>query len=283
MIAWNRAIEEMTGVRKEEILGQGDYAYALPFYGERRPVLIDMAECPIAEIKGRYEKSGTDNGARYIETYIPAIYGGKGAYVWATASTICDQNGNLVAAIESVRDISSMKKAENELKEANRELDAFVHTVSHDLRTPLTPIIGFTQALRDFYGTGLDETGLKMLAEIEQSAEGMLSLMEDLLTLAKAGNLERSFDPVDANLAINEVVKNLKKSISDAELEVKVTNLPSLHIHKTLLIQIFSNLIGNAIKYAGPEGGPIEVGGNASVSGLNSMSVTTALVFQKGK
>ncbi len=264
VIAWNRAIEEMTGVRKEEILGQGDYAYALPFYGERRPVLIDMVDCPISKIKERYEKSGIEDRIRYVETYIPSIYGGKGAYVWATASALCDQDGNLVAAIESVRDISDRKQAENALKEANRELDAFVHTVSHDLRTPLTPIIGYTQVLRTIYRERLDEQGLEILSEIEQCAEGMLSLLENLLALAKAGKIKRTLDPVSADSAVHEVVKNLKSSISDTGLEVKVEDLPSLHIHKTLLIQIFSNLIGNAIQYAGPQGGPIEVGGARS-------------------
>jgi len=256
VIAWNRAMEEMTGVRKEEILGQGDYAYALPFYGERRPVLIDMVDCPISVIKDRYEKSGIEDRVRYVETYIPSIYGGKGAYVWATASALCDQDGNLVAAIESVRDVSDRKQAENALKEANRELDAFVHTVSHDLRTPLTPIIGYTQILRTIYGERLDEQGHEILSEIEQCAEGMLSLLENLLTLAKAGKLKRTFDPVGAESVVQEVVKNLKSSISETGLEIKIEDLPSIHIHKTLLIQIFSNLIGNAIQYAGSQGSP---------------------------
>jgi PAS domain S-box-containing protein len=118
VIAWNRAIEEMTGVRKEDILGQGDYAYALPFYGERRPVLVDLLEAEDSELKAEY-KYVTKQGSRlYAEVYVPSVFGGRGGHLWATASALLDSQGNRVGGIESIRDITERIRAEEALRES---------------------------------------------------------------------------------------------------------------------------------------------------------------------
>lgn len=118
VIAWNRALEELTGTRKEEVLGKGDYAYALPFYGVRRPVLLDLVFEPDADIKSTYgyvERRGTTLMA---EGFLPRAREGRGAYFWAVASPLCDTQGNVVGAIESVRDITERRQAETVLRES---------------------------------------------------------------------------------------------------------------------------------------------------------------------
>lgn len=264
VMAWNRAMEELSGVRKEEMLGKGDYAYAVPFYGECRPILIDLVECPLPELKTHYDIAGKARDTKFIEQFLPSLFSGKGGHVWATASPLCDQEGNLVAAIESIRDITERKRAEEALKVANRELDAFVYTVSHDLRTPLTPILGYVQILRDIYKERLDKQGLDMLAEIERSGDRMLELLENLLALAKVGYVERPAEPVDVNRVVQDVVDDLAVRITSAGLAVKLESLPAFNVPGTFLTQVFDNLVGNAIRYAGQEGGPIEVGSDRS-------------------
>lgn len=158
------------------------------------------------------------------------------------------------------RDVTDRKKAEESLKEANRDLDAFVYTVSHDLRTPLTPILGYTEFLKDHYGNRLDEQGREILDEIEHQGERMLALMEDLLALARVGRVEPPEKPLDTGRIVREVLHDLESDLENGTVAVTVRPLPPLRIPESLISQMFGNLIGNALRYAG-QGREIEVGG----------------------
>ncbi|HEX7713802.1 MAG TPA: CHASE4 domain-containing protein [Bacillota bacterium] len=116
VVAWNRAMEEMTGVPKQEIIGRGDYAYAIPFYGKPRPLLIDLVQSDPGEIKRYYEHTEKKGSVLYSEVYVDTIGKKQGGYLWITASPLVDQEGRLVRAIESMRDITKRKKIEEELK-----------------------------------------------------------------------------------------------------------------------------------------------------------------------
>ncbi len=266
VLAWNRAIEEMTGVPKKEILGKGDYAYAVPFYGERRPILIDLVECPIGELEESYDVAGRRGHIKYIEQYLPTLYGGRGAYVWATASPLCDKKGNLMAAVESIRDVTYRKQAEERLKETNRELDAFVYTLAHDLRTPLTVIIGYADYLHENCREKLTPEELGCLENISNSGREMDHLMEDLLALARAGQLERPAVPVETTKVADGVICAHAGQLAQAGMTVEVGPLPSLPVPKTLLVQMLDNLLGNAIRYGKKEGSVIRIGGERNGS-----------------
>ncbi|MCX5814707.1 MAG: ATP-binding protein [Proteobacteria bacterium] len=112
VIAWNKAIEEMTGVPAGDIVGKGDQAYALPFYGEKRLILIDFVFDEDPDSQKKYASFEKKEHTFYAETYAPYLYEGKGAYLWVTASPLIDKLGNRVGAIESLRDITDRKHAE---------------------------------------------------------------------------------------------------------------------------------------------------------------------------
>jgi len=116
VIAWNRAIEEMSGVSKKDILGKGDYAYAIPFYGKRRPVLIDLIFDEDRETEAKYEYVKAAGSTLFGEVYIPSLLTGKEAHLWVKASPLYDSEGNLIGAVESIRDITERKKTEEKLK-----------------------------------------------------------------------------------------------------------------------------------------------------------------------
>jgi len=116
VIAWNRAMEEMTGVSKEAIIGKGDYVYAEPFYGSKRPILIDLIFSENRENEQLYAFIERKGKALYTESFTPALYKGMGAFMWATASPLFDSEDNIIGAIESVRDITERKRMEERLQ-----------------------------------------------------------------------------------------------------------------------------------------------------------------------
>ena len=114
VIAWNRAMEEMTGVKAADILGKGNYEYALPFYGERRPILIDHLLKPQGDVGAKYRKVERKGALLVAEAYMPALKGGD-VYLFLTASILHDSKGNIVGAIESMRDITERRRVEEAL------------------------------------------------------------------------------------------------------------------------------------------------------------------------
>jgi len=115
-IAWNKAMELMTGVPKDEIIGKGNYEYAIPFYQKRRPLLIDIVLQSEEELEtSHYENIYMQEDVLYAETFVPNVYSGKGAYLWGTASKLLDVQGNVIGAIESIRDITDIKKQDGKI------------------------------------------------------------------------------------------------------------------------------------------------------------------------
>jgi len=118
IIAWNHAIEKMTGVKAKDMLGKGNYEYAIPFYGVRRSILLNLALNPRDnKVKNKYFFIERDGDVLTCEAQAPV--GGKELrLLWAKASPLYDVSGNIVGAIESVRDITDRKKTEEALRES---------------------------------------------------------------------------------------------------------------------------------------------------------------------
>ena len=118
VIFWNKAIEEMTGIPKEKMIGRSNYDYAIPFYGERCPLLIDFAIMSSNEydkLKRKFDLIREVNDTLVGEIYIPKTFRDKRAYLLGSASKLYDTSGNIIGAIESIRDITMRKKEEEEL------------------------------------------------------------------------------------------------------------------------------------------------------------------------
>jgi PAS domain S-box-containing protein len=123
VIAWNRAIEAMTGIRKEDILGKGENAYAIAFYGKPNPMLIDMVVKGCTEHADSYDFVESEEGQVCAEVFVPNLYKGKGAYIWGTASPIYGLDGDILGAIESIRDVSKRKAMESALRQREKALE----------------------------------------------------------------------------------------------------------------------------------------------------------------
>ena len=159
------------------------------------------------------------------------------------------------------RDITERKETNERLLEANRQLDSFVYTVSHDLRSPLTPIIGFAEFLKNEYRDRLDQQGIDLLTEIESQGNRMLTLMEDLLELSRVGHVAPPVEPVDSTVILQNVLNDMASEIAEKHVTVSSTPMPRLLLPESLLEELFSNLLHNALRYGCAEAGTIDVQG----------------------
>jgi len=125
IIAWNRATEELTGVKADKVVGKGKYAHSLPWWGIRRPMLIDLVLKPDFKFEKTFTKFlKKEKDLLVAETEVPGIrISGRNAYLWGKASPLYDRKGNIVGAIEVIRDITEHKMAEEALLKRERELE----------------------------------------------------------------------------------------------------------------------------------------------------------------
>jgi PAS domain S-box-containing protein len=114
IIAWNRAIENLTGIASHNMVGKADYEYALAFYGQRKPILIDKALHPSIPVEERYLSFISDKDFLMAETEL--IYQGRNITLWCKAALIKDVEGKVIGAIESLRDITALKETNTALR-----------------------------------------------------------------------------------------------------------------------------------------------------------------------
>jgi PAS domain S-box-containing protein len=126
VVAWNKAIEELTGVKAEDMIGKGDYEYAIPFYGERRPILIDLVWEPAEEIEKKYTYIERHGNRLSGEAFMPSLRGDR-VYLYGSASALRDDSGEIVGAIESIRDVSDHRYGEFALRKSEKTVKTLLN------------------------------------------------------------------------------------------------------------------------------------------------------------
>lgn len=138
------------------------------------------------------------------------------------------------------------------LERSNRELEQFAHVVSHDLQQPLLSVTGFIKLIKLKYQANLDEAVLEYLDRIAGAGTRMQRLIQDLLAYAQIGKSDAPFDAIDCNLILEKVKENLQATMDEKGTQLNYGFLPTIQGNETQLIQLFQNLIGNAIKFIEP-------------------------------
>ena len=259
VVTWNQAMENLSDIKADDMVGKGNFEYALPFYGERRPILIDLVKNWDAEYEQKYLSVKRDGKKLISESYHPSL-GGRELYLQATAGLIYDAAGEVAGAIESLRDITERKHMEAELieakqaaDEANRAKGDFLANMSHEIRTPMNAVIGMTHLAMK---TELTSKQRDYLTKIQSSANSLLGIINDILDFSKieAGKLD--MESVDFNL--EEVLDNLAnlvtvKAHEKEDLEVlfaTAQDVPRFLVGDPLRLgQILINLANNAVKF----------------------------------
>jgi signal transduction histidine kinase len=136
-----------------------------------------------------------------------------------------------------------------ELKRSNQELETFAYVAAHDLQEPLRAVTGYTQLLVDEYKDRLDESALEYMDLIVDGASRMQQLIQDLLAYSRVSSRGQEFTSVDANDALQQALKNLQVAIAQSNANISHEPLPTISGDKSQLVQLFQNLIGNAIKF----------------------------------
>jgi PAS domain S-box-containing protein len=409
IVAWNRACEVMTGVMKKAVMGRGDYAYAEPFFGKRRPVLMDLLDQPSAEVEAHYTHVWKSGDMIFAEGFLPLLRGGRGAHIWGVAAPLFDPEGRRCGAIEVVRDvtdeklteqalhdserkyrelveqansiilrwnsdgrinflnkfgqkffgfsaeeiigrhvmgtivpatdsngrdmrglmeqicsdpvafeqnvnenirhngervwiawtnrivldaegqvseifsvgadITELKRAEETIRElnaslelrvlertaqleaANKDLESFTYSVSHDLRAPLRSINGFVSILLENYGGKLDDEGKRICAVISKNTRNMSLLIDDLLAFSRVGRAALHPALLNMESLVNSLFQELTTPESRQRIDFHAASMPPVVGDPVLMRQVWVNLLGNAIKYSSKkERAVIEVG-----------------------
>ena len=150
-----------------------------------------------------------------------------------------------------------------QLEAANKELESFSYSVSHDLRSPLRAIDGYSQILGEDYTGKLDNEGQRLLGVIRESTQKMGALIDDLLTFSKLGRQPIAAIEIDMNALIQEVLREPQVGGARRPSQITAANLPAARGDRALLKQVWINLLSNAIKFAGKKDEPhIEVSGH---------------------
>ena len=197
----------------------------------------------------------------------PAEYEARG--LTKDGETICIKRRNTCieykgrpAILGNIVDITEQKRAEEEIQKVNEELKNFVHVVSHDLKTPIISVQGFSSRLLKDYQEKLGEKGGGYLEQIKASARRMEVLVSDLLTLSRIGRVVSTFKNVPSLQIVRNVTSGLQDRLKENRIEFVVAdNLPTINCDGERIYQVFENLLVNAIKFMrGTKNPEIELG-----------------------
>ncbi len=144
-----------------------------------------------------------------------------------------------------------MKKLTQELERSNTDLAQFAYVASHDLQEPLRMVTSFVQLLQHRYQGKLDKDADEFIFYAVDGASQMQRLINDLLKYSRVGTHGKTLEPTNCNIVITHAISNLSKTIKEADAVINIDHLPTISADYTQLVQLFQNLISNAIKYHG--------------------------------
>jgi len=259
----NRAMEEASGLPREKLIGSNFTEYFTEPDKARAGYLQVLREGTVHDYPLTLRQvSGSTMDVLYH------------------ATTYKNESGELQGVYAAARDITVSKRAQTEMNRlhaeieqqvvdrtaelaaANKELEAFAYSVSHDLRAPLRAVDGFARILSKEYAGRLDAEGQRLLRVVRDSAQKMGQLIDDLLAFSRMGRHEMASADIDMTVLARDVADGLRKLETARTIEIAIAPLPPTHGDPAMMRQAWFNLLSNAIKFTRPRSpAHIEVGG----------------------
>jgi PAS domain S-box-containing protein len=175
---------------------------------------------------------------------------GTSLFVIVNATAMYDSNGTFIKSRSTSFNITDRHQAEEKLMAANKELEAFTYSVSHDLRAPLRSIDGYSKILQEDYAPKLDHEANRLIQIIRKNAHRMGHLIDDLLDFSRLGRKELERTTVNMNALVINVKQELTSQEKDREIEFTVKPLREVVGDVSMMRQVWINLISNALKYS---------------------------------
>jgi len=176
----------------------------------------------------------------------------------ASTSSLVDGEGGQRHTVFFLRDVTDQRGVAAALERLNGELEHCVHSLAHDLRSPLVALLGFSRLLRQDYASALDETGRHFIDRIEQAGRTMDQLIHDLLEFSRIGQGGERSAMNDPRAVLLQIAAELKPRLDVADARLDLPDHPPLvYCDRTRLYQVFSNLLGNALDHMGPCDQPV--------------------------
>ena len=260
MIQPNRALCQMLGYSEEEFQNKSWQITTHPDDIDATHKVVD------ALLSGEMEL------ARLTKRYLHK----NGSVVWTDVSTSLrrDEQGQPLYFMTTVVDITERKQAEEEMKRSNAELEQFAYVASHDLQEPLRMVSSYVQLLQRRYQGKLDQDADEFIGFAVDGAERMRRLINDLLAYSRLGTRAQPYVSTKCEEILEQAVDNLQVAIQENQAEVTHDPLPEVLGDETQLVQLFQNLIANAIKFHGKKKPKVHI--SASLTNRSSLPTNEA-------
>jgi len=264
VLEWNRALEEMLGVKREVVIGVDFYE----IFSRLTPIEMEGKVPQRSSRHTAFKKALKTGKSPLFEKPIETVMitpSGSRIYIQQTIFPISTESGFRIGMLN--RDVTQQKHAEAEIHElnaelenrviertaqlevANKELEAFSYSISHDLRAPLRAIDGFGRILADLIGTDGSEETRRYLGVIRDNAQQMGRLIDDLLSFSRLSRQPLNKYPFSPRQLIDQVLVTLALDQQGRNIELSIDDLPACLGDSSLLKQVWMNLLSNAFKF----------------------------------
>jgi PAS domain S-box-containing protein len=252
----------LTGYRPEDLIGNRVISYAELIVPEHRQQVYENVQRAIA----------ADQPFQLV--YRIRTAQGEEKWVWEQGSAIRDDQGHVIALEGFIIDITERRQAEEilrktrdeleklvvertaELDRSNRDLMQFAYSVSHDLQEPLRMMNAYLQALRANLEDRLQPNELTLLELSLDASRRLQRMIQDLLTYSRAGTRGLYWQRLDTTQVVQEAIQNVQGAIQQSGAQISLDPLPEVVADATLLVELFQNLISNAVKFHAPDRPP---------------------------
>jgi PAS domain S-box-containing protein len=264
-------IDLISRYRSDTMLTFVNDAYC-QFYGKTREELIGhsflfMILPEFREVVRKETEDLSKNPRRLVGEYLNYRYDGKECWIQWVVHCISDENGQVVELQAVGRDITRLKEAEEEIRQlneeleqrviertaqleaANKELEAFSYSVSHDLRAPLRAIDGFSRILIEDHAPQFPEETARLLRIVRENTQQMGRLIDDLLIFSRLSRQPVNKLTIDTVDLVRQVLGTLQSDLEGRQVEIEIEDLPDCQGDPILLKQVWMNLLENALKF----------------------------------